>query len=762
MTSRALKSLPGVIALISAAAMALPAAARGDAALIPRETIFGNPERSGVQISPDGRFISYLAPLDGVMNVWVEPAAGGAARSVTRSTQRPISSYAWASSSAQILYAQDQNGDENDHVYAVDLASGELVDLTPFPGVSAGILDVHRDRPDEVLVMLNQRDPRNMDVHRVHTRTAVHTPVYVNEEGSAQMVPDDDWVVRVRTKFLDDGGVLVEMRRSADDPWRELLRVPMEDSLTTSPIGFSRDGTTLYAINSIGRDTGAFVAMRAGPDGAMETEVIFSNPRADVSDAMVNPVTGLPEAVASTHLRREWKVLDPAVAADLAALAALDEGELEVLSRTRDDRAWIVAYLDDDRPVRYWLYPRGADGAEPRFLFENRRDLENYTLAEMLPVEITARDGLVLPSYLTLPAGGVAGPMPMVLLVHGGPWGRDEWGYHPYHQWLANRGYAVLSVNFRGSTGFGKRFVNAGNREWAGKMQDDLTDAVQWAIDRKVADPSRVAIMGGSYGGYATLVGMTFTPTLYACGVDIVGPSHVRTLLSTIPPYWAPVVKLFESRVGGLDEVEFLDRISPLTHVDEIERPLLIGQGQNDPRVKVSESDQIVAAMQSRDLPVTYVVFPDEGHGFARPENTMAFNAITETFLARHLGGRVEPLGDHVARSTAQVRSFGDLHLPGVAAYVPGRDDAPEPAIVKLEELTDAQRVQVKTMLESLEQRIPPEMRATIKSQLESQIGMVPEADRPMLRYILQELERMMAETAAGEGADDGKQGGGG
>jgi dipeptidyl aminopeptidase/acylaminoacyl peptidase len=286
----------------------------------------------------------------------------------------------------------------------------------------------------------------------------------------------------------------------------------------------------------------------------------------------------------------------------------------------------------------------------------------------MQGVEIRTRDGLTMPSYLSLPPGGT-GPYPMVLFVHGGPWGRDGWGYNPYHQWLANRGYAVLSPNFRGSTGFGKGFVNAGNREWYGKMQDDLNDAVAWAIEQGHADPDRIAIMGGSYGGYATLAGLTRDPELFACGVDIVGPSHVGTLLRSIPPYWAPMLKMFETRVGSLDETEWLDAISPLTHVDSIADPLLIGQGANDPRVKIAESDQIVEAMNRRGLPVTYVVFPDEGHGFRNPANSMAFNAVVEVFLAEHLGGRFEPLGDDVAESTARVHDKGGLELPGVTTW---------------------------------------------------------------------------------------------
>jgi len=343
----------------------------------------------------------------------------------------------------------------------------------------------------------------------------------------------------------------------------------------------------------------------------------------------------------------------------------------------------------------------------------------------------------------------------MVLLVHGGPWARDRWGYNSYHQWLANRGYAVLSPNFRGSTGFGKEFLNAGNREWAGKMQDDLIDAAEWAVAEGIADPNRIAIMGGSYGGYATLVGMTDTPEYFAAGVDIVGPSHVGTLLATIPPYWAPMVAMFESRVAGTDETEFLDQISPLTRADQIRRPLLIGQGANDPRVKLSESDQIVAAMQSQDLPVTYVVFPDEGHGFSKPHNNEAFNAVTEVFLAKHLGGRAQPIGDDVANSSAQVRSLGNLDMPGVVQWEstdqPGNDQPEMAGPVSPDDLTEDQRAEATQQLDEIYSQVPEEMLPAVLSQLKQQEAMVPTEDRLVFNYMVQQIEARIESQSESE-----------
>ncbi|MCC6522137.1 MAG: S9 family peptidase, partial [Polyangiaceae bacterium] len=339
------------------------------------------------------------------------------------------------------------------------------------------------------------------------------------------------------------------------------------------------------------------------------------------------------------------------------------DGDFDVTSRSDDDARWVVAYVVSDGPVRYYLYDRKAKKAD--FLFTSQKALEGLPLAKMHPRVIGARDGLSLVSYLTLPAGtdpdgdGVpTAALPLVLYVHGGPWARDFWGYNPAHQWLANRGYATLSVNYRGSTGFGKKFVNASTFEWAGKMHDDLVDAVKWAVDQKIARPAEVAIMGGSYGGYATLVGLTFTPDLFACGVDIVGPSNLITLLNSIPPYWTPQIELFTSRVGDHRTEagrKLLTERSPLSHVDRIKKPLLIGQGANDPRVKQAESDQIVKAMKDKEIPVTYVLYPDEGHGFNRPPNRTSFFAVSEIFLAQCLGGPYEPVGSDFKGSTISV-----------------------------------------------------------------------------------------------------------
>ena len=644
--------------------------AAGSAGLIPRKTLFGNPDKAAVRISPDGSRLSYLAPSAGVLNIFVGPVDDlAAAKPVTQDKRRGIRSYFWAYDNQHILYEQDTNGDENWHIYCVDLASGETKDLTPIKGVAARIDAVSDKFPQEILVSLNDRDPRYHDVYRINIATGERKLLQQNTD-FANFVADDDYQVRFASKMTPDGGSNF-MEPNGKGGWKEYQKIDLEDTLTTSPAGFDKTGKILYMSESRGRDTSALAQI----DLASGSEtIIAANDLSDIGELLVHPTEKNIQAATFNYDRRKWQILDPAIEGDMSYLATVADGEVEVLSRTLDDKTWIVAYLMDDGPVRYYLYDRTKKDA--KFLFTNRSSLEGLPLAKMKPVIIKSRDGLNMVSYLTLPVGADPDntgrpkrPLPMVLLVHGGPWGRDAWGYSAEHQLLANRGYAVLSVNFRASTGLGKKFANAGNKQWAGKMHDDLIDAVDWAIAEKIADPDRVAIMGGSYGGYATLVGLTSAPKRFACGVDIVGPSNLLTLLKSIPAYWAPMMQMFKDRVGDPttpDGQKLLHDHSPLNFVDKIERPLLIGQGANDPRVKKSEADQIVRAMQEKNIPLTYVLFPDEGHGFARPENNLAFYAVAEAFLAEQLGGSHEPFGNDFAGSKITSPQGSD-QIPGLA-----------------------------------------------------------------------------------------------
>jgi dipeptidyl aminopeptidase/acylaminoacyl peptidase len=640
--------------------------------LIERSVIFGNPDKAGATISPDGSRIAYLAPVDGVLNVWVGPADDPAsAKPVTNDTDRGIRRYFWAWTGNQLLYMQDKGGDENWRVYSVELESGEIKDLTPFEDVQARIDNVSHLHPEEILVGLNNRIPQAHDLYRINIVTGESVLVEQNDEGYAGYVTDDDYQVRFASAYTPTGGSVV-FQKDEQGGWNPFMEIQAEDALHTNPIGFDKSGRILYLIDSRGRNTSALVSHDLDSG---EEKVIAVNSMADLSDAMVHPIEKTIEAVAFTYERKEWEIMDESVQADLEYLQTVADGDLEVTSRTMDDSKWIVVYIMDSSPVSYYLYDR--ESKEARFLFTNRSELEDAPLVKMHPTTISSRDGLKLVSYYSLPIwsdedgdGKPEEPLPLVLLVHGGPWARDTWGPDPIHQWLANRGYVVMSVNFRGSTGFGKEFTNAGDLEWAGKMHDDLLDAVDWAVNEGIADTDRIAIMGGSYGGYATLVGLTFTPDRFACGVDIVGPSNLITLLNSIPPYWAPVLNIFTTKVGDHRTEEgraFLTERSPLTRVEAISKPLLIGQGANDPRVKQAEADQIVAAMKEKEIPVTYLLYPDEGHGFARPENNLSFWAVTEVFLAEHLGGKVEPIGDDFEGSSVKVLEGGD-QIPDLPA----------------------------------------------------------------------------------------------
>jgi dipeptidyl aminopeptidase/acylaminoacyl peptidase len=673
--------------------------------LIPRDVLFGNPDRAALRISPDGKHLSFLAPVNGVLNVWAAPVDDiTAAKPVTQDTGRGIHIYFWAYTSRHLLYLQDQGGDENWKVFAVDLTSGQTRDLTPFESIpgpdgkprmlpsgkpmrpTARIEEVSPKFSDTILVGLNARDPRYHDLYQVNIRTGQMTLALENP-GFEGFVTDDEYRIRFAVRTTSDGGI--ELLRPVSPPvgpasgatgvsgWEPFQTIATEDALNTHPIGFDKSGQVLYMTDSRGRDTSALTAI----DLTTGTRTVLAeDPRADVAEVLEHPTEHTIQAVAFNYTRPEWKALDASIQGDLSSLRTAVPGDLVVTSRTLDDRLWTVAAIVDDGPARFYLYDRTAKKAT--LLFTSRQALEGLPLAKMHPEVIPSRDGLNLVSYLTLPLGSDSRrtgrpdrPLPMVLIVHGGPWSRDTWGLNGEDQWLANRGYAVLHVNFRGSTGFGKRFLNAGNHEWAGKMHQDLIDAVQWAVREGIADQRKVAILGGSYGGYAALVGLTFTPDVFACAVDIVGPSNLVTLLNTIPPYWEPGIAMFTTRVGDhRTEMgrQFLESRSPLSFVDRIRRPLLIGQGANDPRVKQSEADQIVAAMQRRGIPVTYVLYPDEGHGFVRPENRLSFSAVVEAFLSRHLGGRFEPVGRDFAGSTITVPTGAD-DVPGLRAALPPR-----------------------------------------------------------------------------------------
>lgn len=656
-------------------------------AIIPRAVLFGNPDRSAVRVSGDGSHLGWLAPHDGVLNIWVQELEagrrGGESTPVTRSTGRPIRQWEFVPGMDAVVYLLDEGGDEDFRVYVADIpgrggepdrarekpqgAPQEARCITPWEGVRSKLLAVDERHPGEVLVACNRRDRANFDVWRIDVRSGEAREVYRNELAWFDMLPDGEWNIRVVRRYLEDGGAEVLHLPKLGGEWRRLARWSPEDAGASRPLGVSADGRSVYLADSSrpdSLDTGGLYEVTFPDDGEPVWTRLAQDQRSEPRQVVVDPATKRVQAVGFEWTKLRWEVLDPGVAREFALFRTIGNGLVEINGRTRDDSLWAIQHTDDVTGTTHWLLHREGKGLRTERLFAASELLGSGRmrppLQAMEPKVIRARDGLELVSYLTLPEGfnaGASPPVPMVLLVHGGPWTRDSWGFHPTHQWLANRGYAVLSVNFRGSTGFGKRHTSAGDRQWSKAMQDDLNDAVDWAIAERIADPTKVAIMGQSYGGYATLVGLTFTPTRFACGVDIVGPANLRSLLNAIPAYWAAERGMLDRRVGRVDEGEWLDSISPLSKIDQLRRPLLIGQGANDPRVPRSESDQIVAGARSRGVPIAYVVFPDEGHGFARPDNRMAFMAITEAFLGRQLGGKVEPMGEDLARSSARIEA---------------------------------------------------------------------------------------------------------
>jgi dipeptidyl aminopeptidase/acylaminoacyl peptidase len=610
--------------------------------LIPRSVLFGNPERTSPRLSPDGTQLTWVAPRDGVQNVWVAPFGDAgvdwdSARALTEDTDRGVRDYTWARDGRHVLYVQDKGGDENWRLYDVDLATGQRRDLTPFENIHAQVIATSKRLPNEVLVGVNADNPQLHDVYRLDL-TSGELVKEIENPGFAGWLADEDLVVRCAIAPRADGSFDVRTRDTADDDWRTIWSIPAEDVPSSDVVSFSGDGRSLFVISAAGSNTGRLSRIDLAT-GAVT--VLAEDPVADVTGAVLHPDTREPQIVTILKDRMTYTVLDPSVEDDVKAVQALHHGDPTFAGRDDDNTVWLVGFTNDTGPVPYFAYDRATGSG--RLLFTHQPALSGFELAAMEPLKFTARDGLEVHGYVSFPPGLGRAGLPAVLNVHGGPQARDVWGYQSEAQWLANRGYLCVQVNYRGSTGYGKSFVAAGDREWGGKMHDDLVDAVSYVVEQGWADPARVAIYGGSYGGYAALVGAAFTPDVFRCAVDIVGPSNLKTLLETVPPYWQPVIQQLYRRVGDPEtDADFLWSRSPLSRVRDIRIPLLIAQGANDPRVKQAESEQIVAALSAAGIPHQYMLFPDEGHGFAKPENRIKFYTAAERFLATYLGGRYE------------------------------------------------------------------------------------------------------------------------
>jgi dipeptidyl aminopeptidase/acylaminoacyl peptidase len=607
--------------------------------LIPRTTLFGNPLKTSPRISPDGKHLAYLAPVNDVLNVWVGEIGKDNAQPVTHDTDRGVRFYFWAPDNQHILYIQDIGGNENWHLYASHLETKETRDLTPFENIQVRVIEQDKHFPNELLIGMNKENPQAHDVYHLDLTTGELTLVAKNPGNIMGWVVDSQFKVRGASATLPDGSSELLARDTQESPWQKIITWDADDALSSGAVGFTLDGQFMYLLDSRNANTGRLVRLNLATN---DLKVIAEDPHYDISNALIHPDTHEVQAIAFNRDRVEWVVLDQSIEEDFQRIRTIHRGDFSIVSRDDADTTWLLAFTADNDPVSFYSYDRKTQIAT--FLFENQPELSKYTLAETKPISFTSRDGLTVHGYLTLPISEE--PMervPLVLNVHGGPWSRDTWGYNPLAQWFANRGYACLQINFRGSTGYGKDFLNAGNHEWGRNMHNDLIDGVNWAIQEGIADPQKVAIFGGSYGGYAALVGATFTPDLFCCAVDIVGPSNLLTLARSFPPYWAAFMGIWHKRVGNPDtEEEFLKSRSPLFKVDQIKIPLLIAQGANDPRVKQAESEQIVEAMKSKGIDYEYMLFPDEGHGFAKPENRLKFYATAEKFLAQYLGGRYE------------------------------------------------------------------------------------------------------------------------
>jgi len=643
--------------------------------IIPREILFGNPKNTSPKLSPDGKYLAYLAPNDnGVLNVFVRNTAdenNDDAIMVTDDTSRGIRVYRWAPDGETILYLQDFEGDENFHLWAIGIDSnnsnsngnsdnnisdnGQQVarDLTPGNNTKASNLITNKRFPNEILVGTNERDSSCYDMYRVQYKTGEKV---MDTQNPGDVIgwgtEDTTFQVReARVKNQADSSETFRVRDGdADDyEWRDL--VTFEYGENGNLVDFCNDGKSCWMTSSVGRETTALLKVDLKTGETLET--MSSNDKADVEGIVLDDDTKELRCLVYNYARTERVFFDKELEEDYEVLKSLgpDNCEVSTVSKTDDEKTWVVAYSRSDGPTEFVIYNQVEKTTKP--LFVSKPDLLDYKFSPMEDVIIKARDGLEMVAYLT--RADTENKTPLVLLVHGGPWGRDRWGFNAQAQWFANRGYATLQVNYRGSTGYGKSFLHKGDGQWGvGDMQNDLTDAVKWAIEQGIADEDNICIYGGSYGGYACLAGLTFTPELYKCGVDIVGPSNIKTLLDSIPSYWGPIRNDLLKKIGDVDaDEEFNRKISPLFHVDNIQSPLLIGQGANDPRVKQNEADQIAFAMNNKGIPVEYVLYPDEGHGFARPENRIDFNSRAEEFLAKHLGGRAEPFQE-VKGATAQ------------------------------------------------------------------------------------------------------------
>src|SRR3982751_4771622 len=627
--------------------------AQGLPPLIDRELLFGNPEISGAQISPDGRFLAFIKPYKDTRNVWVKKTGEpfSAARLLTTETKRPVAAFLWTRDSKFVAYVKDNDGDENFNLYAVDpaaaVASGADAppsrDLTGLKGVQVQLISAPKSQPGVIYIGVNDRDKAWHDLYKVNVASGERTLVRKNTDRIAAWIFDLQGQLRLAFRTTDTGEQ--ELLRVDTDGFKRIFSCDVFE--TCDPLRFHKDGKRIYLENNKGALDLTALQLLDVATGKVETVESDPQKRADFGSALFSEVTDELAMTSYTDEKTRRYFKDKAIEADYKWLQSKLPGkEVGLASHTLDEQIWVVSASSDTEPGETYLWNRKAKKLDLQYRI--REKLPREALSSMQTIRYKSSDGLEIPAYLTLPKGLPAKGLPLVVVPHGGPWARDGWGYNPIAQFFANRGYAVLMPNFRGSTGFGKKFLNAGNGEWGKKMQDDITWGVKQLIADGTADPKRIGILGGSYGGYATLAGVTFTPDLYRAAVDIVGPSNLITLLEAIPPYWEAGRKMMYGRMadpGTPEGKAWMKERSPLNSADKIKTPLMVVQGANDPRVNKGEADQIVIALRDRGFPVEYILAPDEGHGFQRPVNNMAMFMATEKFLAKYLDGRYQEGG---------------------------------------------------------------------------------------------------------------------
>ncbi len=688
--------------------------------IIDREIFFGNPEIAGAQLSPDGKHMTFMKPYKDVRNIWVKKADEPfeAAKPITADKDRPIPGYFWSRDSKYLLYVQDKGGDENYHVYALDPFGEptgddmvpEARNLTDVEGVRALIYRTPKSDPDIMFVGLNDRDKAWHDLYKVTISTGERELVRENHDRITNWIFDTKDQMRMASRTADDGST--EILTIEGDEFKTCYTCNVLETCYVSR--FHKDGDKVYFVTNKG-DLDLTQFMLFDPKNG-DMEMLEKDPKGmvDFGGAVYSQVSDELVATSYTGDKTEIYFKDKQFEKEYQWLKEELPGvEINFGSSTTDERKWLVYANSDTDPGATYLYDRDAESLT--FQYRPRPKLPIDDLAHMKPVRFKSSDGLEIPGYLTVPKGVEAKDLPAVIVPHGGPWARDYWGYNSYHQFLANRGYAVLSINFRGSTGYGKAFLNAGNGEWGQLMQDDITWGAKYLVEEGIAAEDKIGIMGGSYGGYATLAGLTFTPDVYAAGVSIVGPSNLITLLESIPPYWEQIRTMFHERMGDPTTEEgkaLLMKQSPLFSADKIKVPLMVVQGANDPRVKKAESDQIVVAMRELDLPVEYLCAPDEGHGFARPENNMAYLAAAEKFLAKHLGGRYQAdMPDHIAKRLEEITvDINTVTLPEKIDESKLMAALPEPVIDLKEGKTD-----YKMLIKMGTQEIPMEVNQQVE-----------------------------------------------